>query len=154
MKAFVNEFCSMLEEYESLLNELTEERLATRPAPNKWSKKEELGHLIDSAQNNIRRIIAAQYEKTPNIFYEQDFWVNANDWHNTEGKELITLWRLVNEQFARVVSSLSAEALAMTCNTGKTESEIRTLDFIIRDYHKHMRHHLHHLLELEAVAYP
>jgi hypothetical protein len=154
MHDFASEFASSLNHYESLLRELTEEQFLSRPAPGKWSKKEELGHLIDSAQNNIRRIIAAQYEDVPNIFYHQDYWVAANGYQGMSSDDLITLWLLLNRQFARIVSSLPEEALAKTCDTGRTEPEIVTLDSVIRDYPKHMRHHLHHLLELEAVAYP
>jgi hypothetical protein len=154
MKEFVTEFLAAISSYESLLRELSEEAFLKRPAVGKWSKKEELGHLVDSAQNNIRRIITAQYEGTPNIYYDQDFWVKANRYHEMNPGDLITLWRLVNQQFARIVSGMSEESLGKVCDTGRTEPEIRTLDFVIRDYPKHMRHHLHHLLELGAVAYP
>ena len=56
-----------ISQYLPALKSLDESRLAHKPAPSKWSKKELIGHMIDSAQSNIRRFIAAQYEEIPTI---------------------------------------------------------------------------------------
>ena len=54
----------IIQNYTRRLETLPEEMYAWKPQPEKWSKKEILGHLVDSAQNNIRRFIVAQYEDT------------------------------------------------------------------------------------------
>ncbi|MBK9046740.1 MAG: hypothetical protein IPL74_08565 [Bacteroidetes bacterium] len=40
----------------------------------KWSKKEILGHLIDSATNNHQRFVRGQFETVPEISYDQNNW--------------------------------------------------------------------------------
>jgi hypothetical protein len=49
----------------------------TRPAPEKWSKKEIIGHLTDSAQINLQRFIRCTYEENFKLVYNQDEWVAA-----------------------------------------------------------------------------
>jgi len=61
------ELGATIEEYLPKLRLLTDEESSIKPLPNKWSKKEVIGHLIDSAQNNIRRFIVTQYESNPLI---------------------------------------------------------------------------------------
>ena len=67
MKNTIDKLQDILQEYGVKLASLDESEIALRPAPTKWSKKEILGHLIDSAQNNLRRFIVAQYEELPTI---------------------------------------------------------------------------------------
>ncbi len=42
--------------------------------PNKWSKKEIIGHLINSATNNHQRFVRCQFETIPKIVYDQNKW--------------------------------------------------------------------------------
>lgn len=69
--------------YSTAFTALQEEDFIAKSNPEKWSKKEIVGHLIDSAQNNLRRFIVGQYEGTPpHVVYDQDFWVKANNYQN------------------------------------------------------------------------
>lgn len=139
-----------VEEYLPGLRALTEEESIKKPAPNKWSKKELLGHLIDSAQNNIRRFIVAQYDEQPHVVYKQDDWVRLNNYQSYSNNDLIELWRLLNIQIVTIVSSAPPEALEQTC---KTES-VNSIEWLATDYVKHMKHHLHQVLNLSPIAYP
>src|ERR1700761_9175747 len=82
--------------YTRRLEALSDEVYFWKPIPEKWSKKEILGHLVDSAQNNIRRFIVAQYEDTPVILYAQDNWVACAGYQQYPTRDLITLWNLLN----------------------------------------------------------
>ncbi len=73
MESIASELLETINEYLPKLNSLTEEKSSIKPLPNKWSKKELIGHLIDSAQNNIRRFIVAQYEDNPVIRLAKDY---------------------------------------------------------------------------------
>lgn len=44
------------------LQSIPEDIAAQKPAPGKWSKKEILGHLIDSAANNHQRFVRLQLQ--------------------------------------------------------------------------------------------
>ena len=57
-----------------LLHAMDDAEFSARPLPNKWSKKEIIGHLIDSASNNHHRFIRGQFEKLPALSYNQDKW--------------------------------------------------------------------------------
>src|SRR5438105_4052486 len=86
-------------QYSKLLKEKPVEEMETKPSPAKWSRKEQLGHLLDSAQNNIRRFIEAQYQQqAPTIVYNQDEWVRLNNYQSWSVDELISLWILLNRQ--------------------------------------------------------
>jgi hypothetical protein len=138
-----------VEEQFGALAALPENVMLPRPAPGKWSKKEILGHLIDSAQNNIRRFIVAQYENSPHIVYKQVEWVNLNAYQEAETKQLIQLWYLLNKQLCRILRVIPEKNYQNTCLTQESHS----LEWLAEDYFKHLKHHLHVVLELEPVEY-
>ena len=70
MQTIIARLEKIIADYSPQLTNPGEEYLADKPSPVKWSGKECLGHLIDSAQNNIRRFVVAQYEDMPFIVYE------------------------------------------------------------------------------------
>ena len=72
MRATVEHLEKIVQSYYRRLGSISEQEYMRKPNPDKWSKKEILGHLVDSAQNNTRRFIVAQYEENPRIGYDQD----------------------------------------------------------------------------------
>jgi len=153
MKHTVSQLKNIIDEYGERLKHHSEEEFSHKPRPDKWSKKEELGHLIDSAHSNLRRFIVAQYETNPKIRYEQDAWVRLLDYADQNASDLVHLWILMNRQICYALENMSLEAAEKTCDTGKDQPVLHTLSWLAEDYVKHMLHHLHHILELEAVAY-
>lgn len=121
-----------------------------KPSPEKWGRKEILGHLIDSAQNNIRRFITAQYEDAPVILYQQDRWVQINHYQQYQPEELIQLWKLLNRQICYIIRNANTEALQRMAVT----SEPHSIQWLAEDYIKHLLHHLHQVTGKEPVAYP
>jgi hypothetical protein len=118
--------------------------------PDKWSKRELIGHLIDSAQSNIRRFIVAQYEDKPTIVYAQDHWVMAADYQNYPLHDLVQLWVLINKHAVRVLKNVPANMLGNEVQT----QELHSIEWLAADYNKHLLHHLHQVLEMEEVVYP
>ena len=139
--------------YADMLTGISEEGFSFRAAPGKWSKKEELGHLIDSAHNNLRRFIAGQYEVNPKIVYDQNFWVRASSYDQQPSRALIALWKLLNLQICEVLKSIPENKFSNTVDTGKGSIELHSLEWLAHDYLKHTQHHLHHILELEIIPY-
>lgn len=66
----------------SAFNNIVEEEWSRKPAPDKWSKREILGHLADSAQNNLRRFVVTQHLQNQNIVYYQNEWVLHQNYQN------------------------------------------------------------------------
>jgi hypothetical protein len=114
-----------------------------KPKPEKWSKAEIAGHLVDSALNNIQRFIRAQHEAAPNIFYDQNEWVRLQNYQQVEKQDVVQLWALLNRQICRVISNIPAEKLHSPCYF-KINGEIQTvaLSYVIEDYVAHLKHHL------------
>jgi hypothetical protein len=150
MSQTIVELEKIMNEYFPLLLQVNEDSYSDKPLPNKWSKKEIMGHLIDSAENNIRRCIVAQYEDNPKIIYNQDKWVSISNYQQWNAKDIIDLWYLLNKQLRNILKNTSAEILQRNCET----SETHTISWIAEDYIKHLLHHLHVVLDMEAVAYP
>lgn len=140
----------LINDYAPLLNQLSIDELSFKPSPYKWSKKEILGHLIDSAQNNIRRFIVSQCEETPTVIYDQDKWVIINNYQHSKTSDLINLWFLLNKQIVSILKNTSYEMAQRNCRT----KEAYTIKWLAEDYVKHLKHHVHQVLNYEPVAYP
>lgn len=109
-----------------------------KASANKWSKKELLGHLIDSASNNLRRFVVGQYEQNTRIVYQQDDWVAMQDYQSASAEDLQVLWKLINEQIIRVWDIIPESRLANT----SVREQAYTLAYFIEDYIVHLNHHL------------
>lgn len=150
MEKSIQQLQSIIANYAGHLNKLTEEEWMHKPNAVKWSKKEVLGHLIDSAQNNIRRFVVTRYDDKPKIIYAQDIWVAAANYQNYLITDLLTLWILLNKHLSIVLKNIPRGVEENLCDTG----EMRSIIWLAEDYNKHLLHHLHQLLDMEPVAYP
>ncbi len=72
MQQIIEELQAIIGKYKPILGKIDSDVFSAKPIPSKWSKKEILGHLIDSAQTNIRRFVLGQYEEQPYLVYEQN----------------------------------------------------------------------------------
>jgi hypothetical protein len=131
---------------------------ARRPANGGWSAKEVVGHLIDSAANNHQRFVRAQWQEDL-LFtgYAQDEWVAAQRYQDAPWDELLALWRQYNRQIGRVMSAVPA-SMRYREHTRHNLHEIAwqpvaaasttTLDYLMRDYVEHLKHHLRQIERL------
>jgi len=147
MKATANELRKIITDYSLKVSALSEEEFSAKPSPNKWSKKEVLGHLIDSAQNNLRRFICGQYESAPpKIVYDQDYWVKANNYQQTDGKEVIAMWEMINNRIATILDAMPPGSYSKECDTGKNSVSLHSLEWLAVDYVKHLKHHFNQVI--------
>ena len=122
------------------LSAISEEAASTKPAPNKWSKKEILGHLIDSAANNHQRFVRLQLQPEINLpGYDQDNWVRLNRYQEEPWLAIIELWSAYNRHLVSVIESLDESALGHVWHA--SDGDV-TLEFIASDYVRHLKHHL------------
>ena len=106
----------------------------------KWSAKQVIGHLIDSAVNNLGRIVRMQIESGQSLpGYEQMAWVRLQHYAEREWPQILGLWFALNEQVAWTIGHVEQASLA---NAGVVSGEALTLGFLIEDYVAHMEHHL------------
>lgn len=157
MKDFINEFNTTLENFEKRLRTISEERSSARPAPDKWSPKEILGHLIDSSINNTRRIVLGQLQDNL-IFtgYSQDDWVRLQNYQKEDWNFLIDLWKLNNLHIIHNVEEIPESVLEKE-HTEHNFDQILSESFakdkpvkledLVRDYLSHMKHHLNQIIK-------
>ena len=116
--------------------------LEAKPTPGKWSKKEILGHLVDSAINNIQRFTEIQNQPKPYQVrpYNPDALVAANDYQHKDLPELFALWKCLNLQISFIVSrqTQATQKYPLILHDGQTKD----LKFLINDYVDHLEHHL------------
>lgn len=123
------------------LRKIDDETAAYRSGPDRWSVKEIIGHLIDSAANNHQRFIRLQMQDHLDLpGYDGDAWVRIEQYQNRPWPELISLWESYNRHLAHVIRNIDPAALRHTWRS--PEGEIVDLDFVVRDYVVHMQHHL------------
>lgn len=150
MQSIAKDMEAVINQHLPALKSLDESTLANKPSPAKWSKKEVIGHMIDSAQSNIRRFVAAQYEENPLIVYNQDKWVAICNYQEWNSNDLIDLWYLLNRHISEILKNTSSETAQRQC----LSPELHSIEWLALDYIKHLEHHLHQVLELGPVAYP
>jgi DinB family protein len=156
MQDYINDLRSMVERSTPALLALSAAESAQRPAPGKWSPREVLGHLIDSASNNHQRFVRAQLQDEL-VFpgYEQDAWVKVQRYQHAPWTELVTLWRAFNLHLAWVMAAVP-ESVRLRVHHRHNLDEVAwpsvparepaTLDYFMSDYVSHLEHHLRQIL--------
>ena len=133
-------------------------------ADGKWSRKETLGHLIDSASNNHGRFVRAAL--SDNLIahgYEQERWVGLQAYATAPWSSLVALWREFNLHIARVIEAMPDDARTRSREAHNldeigwktvSKSEPVTLDYFMNDYVGHMEHHLRQILDSSGGTTP
>jgi len=121
-----------------------------------WTRKQLLGHLVDSASNNHGRFVRAQFS-TDLVFpgYEQERWVEMQRYADAPWSSLIALWREFNLHIARVMDATPPDVatrqrprhnLDVIAWQSVAADKPATLEYFMRDYIGHLEHHLGQLL--------
>jgi len=130
--------------YQDLRN-VTEERSSTSWREGGWSRREILGHLVDSALNNHQRFVrAALGGSYTGPTYAQSDWVDIHGYHSMPWASLLEHWRLQNVLLGEVIRRVPESMLEAPCLIG--DNAPVSLRFLIEDYVAHLDHHLKQLL--------
>ena len=141
MQAIIQEFETLIEQFPPAILALSPTEMENKPASDKWSKKEIIGHLIDSAITNYLRFIKAQFQENPHLFYEQVAYCQSANYQETELIQLVELWRALNKQLLFLFQTvLQKNAQNRICNN-------QTLAYLMEDYVKHFKHHHKQIFE-------
>ncbi len=151
MKSVAAEIRKIVVDVEPKLRELDGDAIANRTSPKKWSRKEILGHLIDSACNNQQKFVRTMLQKELEFpGYRQDDWVDAQKWVKADWSEMIDLWMAYNRHIAFLIENVDEGSLSNSITIESVGPF--TLEFIMPDYVEHLKHHLKQIfpdIELE-----
>ena len=136
------------------LRALDEQHASPPRGPGKWSPKEELGHLIDSAANNhIRFARGAMQPEVRDPGYAQEDWVRLHGYSGMQWDSIVNFWFEYNTLLARLVGGIGPDRLTILCFIAGNKPV--TLGFVIEDYILHMQHHIDQLLRRGVITqYP
>ncbi len=150
----INRLDHLLKTIPALLNEIPETDIKNKPKPEKWSKQEILGHLIDSATNNHQRFVRAQFENEPTIIYDQNNWNTYNHYNKLSKEHVISFWTLYNKHLLEIIKHIPPQNLKLNCSNSNGEKV--TLGWLINDYVIHMEYHLKQIVNFQTsvTKYP
>ena len=117
-----------------------------KPIPHKWSKKEILGHLVDSARNNLQRFVEIQYMSSPYrvIPYDQDQQVVANAYQQQSVDLISTMWESLNRHIGYLIRCQTRESLELAVEL--SDGTQTNMQWLMEDYIDHLKHHLRQIL--------
>lgn len=146
MKDTANQIRRTVDEASAAMVRMKPDEVSLRRRSDGWSKKEILGHLIDSAANNHQRFVRAAYHAAASFpTYDQNAWVRIQQYHASEWAGLVTLWSAFNRHLSDVIDRIPEDAKSSPCNVGKAEPV--TLEFVVTDYLRHLQHHVSQILD-------
>lgn len=145
-----------LDTAEPALRRLTDAAAGTPRAPGKWSPKEIVGHLIDSASVNHERFLrAVQSDDLVFPGYDQDAWVAAQKYAERSWSDLVDLWSAYNRHLLHVMHDVPDDqrhrlrvrhSLDVIAFREVPPDVPATLDMLMSDYVVHLEHHLTQIL--------
>ena len=155
MREKAQEIKILISEFNTICKELDEKITSIKIDEDKWSIKEIIGHLIDSASNNHQRIVRLQIAdglEFPD--YNKDDWLRVQNYNlNMNFQSMFKLFLGFNELISTLVENVDEKSLNNKWLFSWDEkSDHITLKDLITHYPIHLKIHLDHLKErLEEV---
>lgn len=129
----------LVESFEMLMVD-SREIAAVKLGPDKWTLKDMVGHLIDSASNNHQRFVRLQIDRKISIpGYDAEEWVGVSNMQNLNYDFVVGFWRMYNDYLLNLIKGIKPESMK---NVWVPADEEMSLEFLIDDYYAHMEMHL------------
>lgn len=141
MVALSAELLRVVNSAEEILRRVSAEESGVAALAGGWSRRQVMGHLIDSASNNHQRFVRASLQDSLEFpAYDQNGWPRVQAVEEADWPLLVALWANYNRYLAHVIAHLPTAKLEVPCRIG--DDEPVTLKFLANDYLRHMAHHL------------
>jgi len=161
MQEWLEDFRRTVDTASERLRTIDEAQAAKPRAEDHWSSKQIIGHLIDSATNNHARFVLGQL-KDDLAFpgYDQDGWVRTNHYQDASWPQLVELWCAYNLHLHHLMSHADQAKLSTPCTLHTLQeiafktvpkSEPVTLEYLMKDYVDHLKHHLAQIFEQPSL---
>lgn len=137
-------FCSEINELRDMLDDVPPDLANVPWRTGGWTRKQILGHLLDSAANNRQRFVRATIDGSyAGPGYAQDGWVAAHGYSHLAWKTLVEWWNVEHDILMAVVERIPEERMTTLCTVGNDAPV--TLRYLIEDYTRHQFHHFEQL---------
>ncbi len=151
-KSIANELLSLVETWEPKLMALPQHVIQERRNAQHRTIKQLVGHMVDSASNNIHRIVHLHYQPSPLIFPDyahfgnNDRWIAIQKYQEEDWQNLVQLWKYINIHIAHVICNIDPEKLDNIW-IAATQEKI-SLKAMVIDFPRHFKLHLNEINEL------
>ncbi len=111
-----------------------------------------VGHMIDSASNNLHRIVHLQYGTDPLVFPNyasegnNDRWIAIQNFQEEDWDLIVGLWVYSNLHLAHVIDNIDPTKLDRRWIAASNVEE--TLSDMVIDYLRHLKLHIGEVEEL------
>ena len=146
------ELLDLMEKWESRLSSLCENDIVTKRNSQNRNIKQIVGHMVDSASNNIHRIVHLQYQPSPFAFPcyasfgNNDRWIAIQDYQTENWTNLVQLWKYTNLHIVHVINHVNDDKLNNQWISANGENV--SLKEMIIDYLRHFKLHIAEIEEL------
>ena len=135
------ELARVLDAAEIALRRVSEEESGRPVLAGGWSRKQLLGHLIESASNNHQRFVrAALADALEFPAYDTPGSVRVEAVESAGWTMLVDLWASYDRYLVHVIRHLPAAKLDVVCRIGANAPV--SLRYLVEDYVRHLVHHL------------
>jgi len=141
LNSIINDFYN---KYKGLDNEIA----SKRPGTDRWTLKEIVGHLIDSASNNHQRFVRLQIVDElifPGYGKDNSKWLEIEKYNELNFYDIISLWKQYNILIGNIIKETDEGKLENYWI--KSDGDKITLKDLMIDYVRHMREHVKHFEE-------
>lgn len=147
MTETINKLEHLLKSGLDYLSQSSESEMSHKLSAERWSKKEILGHLIDSGINNLQRFTEIQFEDKPYKIrkYKQNELVKVNDYQNSKTHEIVEFWLSINNRIKNLIEFQTEKTLNYKIELER--DTISDLRFLMKDYVDHLEHHLNQIMK-------
>jgi hypothetical protein len=151
LESAIKHFRQILDSAPGELARISERDASVASVSGHWSRKEILGHLLDSAANNHHRFVRAQFQDDFSMpAYAQEAWVATQHYQDRSWPHLIEFWTSYNRHLLHLMEQVPEYRRRNSCRIGGDDPV--TLEFLMIDYVRHLQHHWEQIVSGEAVA--
>jgi len=140
------ELSTLISKWERILLSQPEKTITDRKNSQNRSIRQIVGHMVDSATNNIHRVIHMHYQTSPIKYPDyanlgnNDRWIAIQNYQEEDWNELVQLWVSTNRHMVHLIRQVDESKLDQYWISALNEQV--TLREMITDYPRHFKLHL------------